>query len=149
MKKSELKKILKPLVQECIKESLLEDGLISGIIAEVVKGVSVTAPIVEAAPAPPADLIKERMQRNAFTSEQSKKLKEHKKKLMTAIGGNSYNGADLFEGTSPAPNQASPTDQARPLNGQAPGDKGVDITNLFGSVGRNWGAHMNEIKEGK
>jgi hypothetical protein len=148
MKKSELKKILKPLVQECIKESLLEDGLISGIIAEVVKGVSVTAPIVEAAPAP-VDLIKERMQRNAFTSEQSTKLKEHKNKLMAAIGGNSYNGANLFEGTSPAPNQSSPAEQAGTLNTQGPDDKGVDITNLFGSVGRNWDAHMNEIKEGK
>jgi hypothetical protein len=149
MKKSELKKILKPLVQECIKESLLEDGLISGIIAEVVKGVSVGAPIVEAAPAPPANPIRERMQRNAFTSEQSTKLKEHKSKLMAAIGGNSYNGVDLFEGTSPAPNQTTLTEQSSPLNGQAPGDQGVDITNLFGSVGRNWGAHMNEIKEGK
>ena len=50
MKKSDLKKILKPLVNECIKESLLEDGLISGIIAEVVKGVVVTPsqPLVEA-----------------------------------------------------------------------------------------------------
>ena len=149
MKKSELKKILKPLVQECIKESLLEDGLISGIIAEVVKGVSVTAPIVEAATEPQADPIRGRMQRNAFTSEQSKKLKEHKNKLMAAIGGKSYNGVDLFEGTSPAPNQASPAEQAAPLSGQAPGDKGVDITALFGSVGKNWNAHMNEIKEGK
>ena len=148
MKKSELKKILKPLVQECIKESLLEDGLISGIIAEVVKGVSVTAPIVEAT-APPVDPIRERMQRNAFTSEQSTKLKEHKNKLMAAIGGNSYNGVDLFEGTSPAPNQASPIEQSSPLNGQASGDQGVDITNLFGAVGRNWNAHMNEMKEGK
>tara|TARA_R110000824_G_scaffold52854_2_gene146695 strand:+ start:885 stop:1334 length:450 start_codon:yes stop_codon:yes gene_type:complete len=149
MKKSELKKILKPLVQECIKESLLEDGLISGIIAEVVKGVSVGTPIVESAPAPPADLIKERMQRNAFSKEQSNKLKEHKNKLMAAIGGNSYNGADLFEGTSPAPNQGSPAEQTGPLSGQAPGDKGVDITGLFGAVGKSWNAHMTEVKEGK
>ena len=102
MKKSELKKILKPLVQECIKESLLEDGLISGIIAEVVKGMGTAQPIVEAAP-DPVDPVKERMRRNAFTSEQSTKLKEHKEKLMSAIGGSSYNGVDLFEGTTPAP----------------------------------------------
>jgi len=149
MKKSELKKILKPLVQECIKESLLEDGLISGIIAEVVKGVSTPGTIVEAAPPPRTDPIKERMKRNAFTSEQSKQLKEHKNKLMAAIGDASYNGIDLFEGTTPAPNQASLTEQAGPLSGQAPGDQGVDITSLFSSVGNNWNAHMNEIKEGK
>ena len=148
MKKSELKKILKPLVRECIKESLLEDGMISGIIAEVVKGMAFPRPLVETA-TPKADPIKERMHRNAFTSEQSTKLKEHKNKLMAAIGGSSYNGVDLFEGTTPAPSQTSPEQQASALSGQAPGDSGVDITNLFGSVGRNWGAHMNELKEGK
>ena len=47
MKRSELKKILKPLIQECIKESLLEDGLISGIIAEVMRGINSPQPIVE------------------------------------------------------------------------------------------------------
>jgi len=144
VKKSELKKILKPLVQECIKESLLEDGLISGIIAEVVKGVSAPQPIVEA---PPKDIVTERMKANAFNKEQSGKLKEHKKKLMAAIGGSAYNGVDLFEGTTPAPAQASPTAQASPMSGQSPSDPGVDISSLFGAVGRNWNAHMNEMKE--
>jgi hypothetical protein len=147
MKKSELKKILKPLVHECIKESLMEDGLISGIIAEVVKGMRTPEPLVETAP-PKADPIKERMRRNAFNQEQTSKLQEHKKKLRAAIGG-AYNGVDLFEGTTPAPAQGSPQQQANPMAGQAPGDAGVDITNLFGSVGRNWNAHMNEVKEGK
>tara|TARA_R110000824_G_scaffold93605_4_gene226342 strand:- start:239 stop:688 length:450 start_codon:yes stop_codon:yes gene_type:complete len=149
MKKSELKKILKPLVQECIKESLLEDGLISGIIAEVVKGVSVGAPIVEAAPAPPANPVRERMHRNAFNREQTNKLYEHKKKLQAAIGGGAYNGVDLFEGTTPAPAQGSPQQQANPMSGQASNDAGVDITSLFGSVGTSWNAHMNEVKERK
>ena len=145
MKKSELKKILKPLVNECIKESLLEDGLISGIIAEVVRGIGVPQPIVETV-APKVDPVKERMRRNAFTQEQSTKLKEHKSKLMSAIGGGAYNGVNLFEGTTPAPGQASPTQQASPLSGQAPGDAGVDISGLFGSVGTHWNAHMNEAK---
>ena len=147
MKKSELKKILKPLVHECIKESLMEDGLISGIIAEVVKGMRTPEPLVETAP-PKADPIKERMRRNAFDTEQSSKLQEHKKKLRAAIGG-AYNGVDLFEGTTPAPAQGSPQQQANPMAGHAPNDAGVDITNLFGSVGRHWNAHMNEVKEGK
>jgi lysozyme family protein len=148
MKKSELKKILKPLINECIKESLMEDGLISGIIAEVVRGMNAAQPIVETQQ-PQADPVVERMKRNAFDAEQSNKLKEHKQKLMAAIGGGAYNGVDLFEGTSPAPAQGSPAAAASPMSGMAPADAGVDISNLFGSVGRNWNAHMNEMKEGK
>jgi osmotically-inducible protein OsmY len=148
MKKSELKKILKPLIKECIKESLLEDGLISGIIVEVMKSVSPSAPIVETTQ-PKADPIRERMQRNAFSSEQSSKLKEHKNKLMTAIGGNAYNGVNLFEGTAPGPAQSDTAQQSSPLSGVNPGDLGVDISSLFGTVGNHWNAHMNEIKERK
>ena len=148
MKKSELKKILKPLINECIKESLLEDGLISGIIAEGVKGVGVPQPIVEAAP-PKVDPMKERMRRNAFTQEQSKKLKEHKNKLMSAIGGSAYNGVNLFEGTTPAPGETSLSQQASPLSGQAADDAGVDIAGLFGAAGAHWNAHMAEAKERK
>ena len=89
----------------------------------------------------------ERMKANAFSKEQSGKLKQHKKKLMAAIGGSAYNGVNLFEGTTPAPAQAAPSTQASPMSGQAPNDPGVDISNLFGAVGRNWNAHMNEMKE--
>ena len=149
MKKSELKKILKPLVTECIRESLLEEGLISGIITEVVKGMGAPTTTVTP-PNPVADPLKERMRRNAFKQEQSQKIQEHKAKLRAAIGGNqTFNGVDLFEGTTPMSAEASPQQQASPLAGQAPGDAGVDITNLFGSVGRHWNAHMDEVKEGK
>jgi len=70
----------------------MEDGLISGIIAEVVKGMSASQPIVEHKAAPKADPVKERMRRNAFSEEQGNKLKQHKKKLMAAIGGGAFNG---------------------------------------------------------
>ena len=46
MKKSELKRTLKPVIKECIHEMLIEEGLLSGIVAEVVKGLG-TAPLVE------------------------------------------------------------------------------------------------------
>ncbi len=153
MKKSELKKILKPLVTECIKESLLEDGLISGVIAEVVRGMN-AAPAISPAPTPTPpptedEMVMERMKRNAFDAETSGKLQAHKASLMSAIGGEAYNGIDLFEGTTPAPAQASSTAQASPMSGQTSTDPGVDISNLFGAVGRNWNAHMNEMKERK
>ena len=122
MKKSEFKKLIKPIVQECIKESLLEGGVLSEIIGEVAKGM-VKAPIVEVRePQPKEDPVMQRMKANAFSKEQTGKLKEHKTKLMAAIGGSAYNGVDLFEGTSPAPAQASPSQQAGVMSGQAPSD---------------------------
>jgi hypothetical protein len=33
------------------------------------------------------------------------------------------------------------------MAGVAPGDAGVDISGLFGSVGKNWNAHMDNVKE--
>ncbi len=144
MKKSEFKKLIKPVVQECIKESLLEDGLISGIIAEVVKGMSASQPLVETKK-PDVDPTMERMNRNAFDSKASDKLQKQRNKLMNAIGRESYNGVDLFEGTTPAPAQGSPQQQAAALSGQPPEDPGVDISNLFGAVGKHWNAHMDEV----
>ena len=75
--------------------------------------------------------------------------KDSIKKLMAAVGQNSYNGVDLFEGVSPMVGQNSQTQQAQPLSDQSPSEPGVDISNLFGAVGRSWGAHMNDAKEGK
>ena len=148
MKKSELKMILKPIVSECIKESLMEDGLISGIIAEVVRGMSspTTAPIVEATRRDPE---LERMKRNAFNQDQSAKMQQHRSALMGAIGGDAYNGVNLFEGTTPVASEASPRQQATPMSGQSPEDPGVDISAIFGAVGRNWDAHMNDVKASK
>ena len=45
MKKSDLKKVIKPLVKECIHEVLLEEGLLSNIVSEVAIGMS-TTPLV-------------------------------------------------------------------------------------------------------
>jgi len=146
MKKTELKKILKPLIKECVKEVILDDGILSAIISEVARGVG-GVPINERTEARPTiDPDVERLRRNAFNQEQSNKLREHKHKLMAAIGSSAYNGVDLFEGTTPTVSETSLTAQASPLSGQAAADAGVDIGNLFGSVKHNWNAHMNELK---
>jgi len=151
MKKSELKKILKPLITECIKEVMFEDGVLSGIITEVARGMaSSQSPLAAAAPKEvKQDPVIERMKRNTFKTKQNGKLKEHKNKLMAAIGSDAYNGVNLFEGTTAAAPEGSPSQQRSPLSGVAPGDAGVDISDLFGSVGRSWSAHMNEMKEEK
>ena len=137
MKRSELKNIIKPLVKECITESLLEEGLLSNVISEVMKGMSPV--IMESAPVadPTAG-----MQKAAMREAQEAKLrqaKQDRKKLLDAIGSESYGGVDLFEGTTPAPAQQSPESQAAsPLGGVAPGDPGVDISGILGLGGHKW-----------
>tara|TARA_Y100000034_G_scaffold18829_1_gene20950 strand:+ start:511 stop:966 length:456 start_codon:yes stop_codon:yes gene_type:complete len=147
MKKTELKKILKPLIKECIKEVIFEDGVLSGLISEVAKGMSPSS-VVSTTP-PPADPMVDRLKRNAFTAEQNDNLKEHKAKLMAAIGGggNTFNGVNLFEGTTPVAAQTTPTQQATPLSGVNPGDAGVDISGLFGGAKRHWNAHLTDMKK--
>ena len=41
MKKSDLKRLIKPIVEECVKEIILEkQGLLSNIVSEVAQGLS-------------------------------------------------------------------------------------------------------------
>ena len=137
MKRSELKNIIKPLVKECITESLLEEGLLSNVISEVMKGMSPV--IMESAPVadPTAGV-----QKAAMLEAQETKLKQAKqdrRKLLEAIGNDSFGGVDLFEGTAPAPAQQSPQSQAgSPLAGVSPGDPGVDISGILGIGGHKW-----------
>jgi len=149
MKKSELKKVLKPLIKECIKEAIFEEGVLSGIITEVAQGMGGLRTESITAATPKVDSDTQRLQRNAFSEQSKTKLQEHKKKLMAAIGGDTFNGANLFEGTTPVVGESSMTQQATPLSGVEPTDKGVDINGLMGAVGRNWTAHMADVKEGK
>ena len=131
MNKSELKALLKPLIKECIKESLLEGGVLSSVIVEVTKGLG-TAPIVEQKkPQPPKPT-------PAPTKSVNQRLSEHKKNLMSAIGSDAYGGVNLFEGTTPAPAQASQTQMANPMNGTDPNDAGVDISGIMAVGGNRW-----------
>ena len=136
MNKNELKKILKPLIKECIKEVIFEeDGALSHIISEVAMGLGAeTRSVVterEHSPSKSTGLrsnvpVREQKGRNA-----NKALKEHKKKLLDAIGADAYGGVNIFEGTTPAP-AASNNSAQGPLSGVDPRDPGVDITNIFG-----------------
>jgi len=131
MKKSELKKILKPLVAECIKESLYEEGLLKNIVSQVVEGYSSGAsPIVEnkAVSAPVND---KRVEESARMKAQ---LETTKKQMLNAIGSGAYGGVNVFEGTTPAP--ADNGQQTSVMEGVAPSDPGVDISKIFN---QNWG----------
>ena len=130
MKKSELKNIIK----ECVKEGIFEEGVLSGIITEVAQGLQGSSLVQES----------RQPQQNPKPSRQAK---EAKRKVLSAIGNNGYEdikkkfpNPQLFEGTSPIPSG----DGRGALSGQAPGDAGVNISNLPGM--QNWGSVVSKLK---
>jgi len=133
MKKSELKRLLKPIVKECIQETLLEEGLLSNIISEVVKGLGTTRqPIVEQKQNDD-EIRKMQLQEK---QKRSQKINDTRKKMLDVIGQSSYNGVDLFEGTTPMTTTGSPRDSSSPqgpLSNIDPNDAGVDISGLMGN----------------
>jgi len=140
MKKSDLKKIIKPMVAECIKESLLEDGILSTVISEVVKGMSAQLVVESSQHQHPSQEENSEREKNLAKNKEinTQKLDETKQKMLTAIGQGAYNGVNIFEGTTPAPRGAPAAGQATsngPLKDTDPSDAGVDISGL---LNRNW-----------
>lgn len=131
MKKTDLKKIIKPLVKECIHEVLLEEGLLSNVVSEVAKGLSTTP------------VIKEQDTQTPTPKPRKRDYTVDRKKLMDAIGGDAYNGVDLFEGTTPAPAQQERSAGSVDLGD--PDDAGVDIGSILGQSSRIWES-MNKGK---
>jgi hypothetical protein len=138
MKKSELKKVLKPLIKECIKEVMFEDGTLSSIIAEVMRGTSAASNqqiVEEKKPTRPLARLE--------TDEEAKaRLDAKRKKLMSSMAKGSYNGVNLFEGTTPAPADSGSENQGA-LSGVSAHDPGVDITALMKKTSAIW-QKMNE-----
>ena len=126
MKKSDLKKVIKPLVKECIQEVLIEEGLLSNVVSEVVKGLG-NSPIVEKKQAVPKQIVREPRNIN---------LDEQRQKIMGAINKDAYNGVDLFEGTTPAPSQRD--QPAGSVDLGDPNDAGVDISSIMGASSQIW-----------
>ena len=129
MKRSDLKKVLKPLIKECIKEVIFEEGTLSGIITEVVQGLQGTTrqPIVE------KKVIKSN-QPSASVLEARKSLQETKKNLQNSTG---LKG--IFEGTTPMRSSGAPSANSQsPLRDMDPGDPGVDISGIMKVAGGSW-----------
>ena len=135
MKKNELKTVLKPLIKECIKEVIFEEGVLSSLISEVMKGTSSVQLREESVPA----VVQESANIEARAQLEKKakaKLQETRKKMLDAIGHNSMNGVNVFEGTEPlrkAGNPGGAATPSSPLDTYAPNDAGVDISSLFSS----------------
>jgi len=131
MNKKELKEMLKPLIKECIKEVMFEDGTLSTIIAEVVQGVG--QPIIEVKQKAP-----KRKQPVYETDEQAKsRLDKKRKQLMESIAEDTYNGVNLFEGTTPTKPQSNQEGQG-PLSDIDPKDPGVDISSIMNKSAAIW-----------
>ena len=141
MNKTQLKKLIKPVVKECIQEVLIEEGLLTEVVAQVASGMS-RQPIVENKPKKRNDkLFNEDLQMKRKSREANKKLQEHRRKLLDSIGGDAYNGVDLFEGTEPLRNTGTPGESHTPsVLGDNPNDAGVDISSIMGNAGKIWQA---------
>ena len=134
MNQAELKKMLKPLIKECVQEIILKEGLLSSIVSEVAKGIGGQL-VVESKKPQQAQL-----SRPAQTDEDRERaLKEHKRKLLDAIGKDSFRGVNVFEGTTPnIPEPISEGSPSSPLSGQDPNDPGVDISSIVAMGGKVW-----------
>ena len=133
MKKSDLKQLIKPLVKECIHEVLLEEGLLSNVVSEVAKGMQGNLLAESASTPQPAP------QKKKDNTEARRKLMEHRKKLLSSINADAYNGVDLFEGTEPMSSRDSGAAAGQADLGN-PNDSGVDISSLVGNASKIWKA---------
>ena len=135
MKKSQLKRVIKPIVEECINEVLLEKGLLSSIISEVVKGIQP----LQQSPMQQRPVMQEnklmQQQRQELQEQKYEMMKEQKRKLLDAAGF----GVDVFSGTEPIEEAADPSNgQAGALSGVAPNDAGVNIEGIMAVANRDW-----------
>jgi len=128
MKKSEFKEMIK----ESVKEVLVEEGVLKDVISEVVKAVGA----IQMKQTPPTTQKPSSQEVNQQAAHiHSQRLSESRKKMLDAIGKDSFGGVDLFEGTTPIKKAGSTQTPGAPssaLEGVDPSDPGVDISNLLG-----------------
>ena len=147
MKKSDLKKLIKPIVKECIAEMLLEEGMLSSLISEVLQGTGAT---ITEAKAPTTKVVDDRMQPHADETKQQMKsqIEETRRKLAESMGKEAFGGINVFEGLEPMAAGPAPSSGGGkgPMSGIAPNDPGVDISALTGIMGNTW-KKLSESKE--
>jgi hypothetical protein len=131
MKKSEIKKIIKPIVKECINEILLQkEGVLASVVSEVARGLQQGGtPIVEN---------KANVQNNTEIRELEKKYEQERQERIKKL--NESIGSDFFKGTAPAP-AAPESSTSGPLSGVSAKDPGVDIRGLMAVAGNRWKKH--------
>jgi len=132
MKKTELKKVLKPLIKEAVREVILEEGMLSNIVTEVARGLSSQRLVAEGmtitrAAEPPQEDLEEKAQRiEAQRQEKIRRLNESSK------------FGDVFQGTKEIVAESG----HGALSGVASNDKGVDISGIEALASGKWKALM-------
>ena len=145
MKKSDLKRLIKPIVKECVNEALIEQGVLSNIISEVVQGLQLWHQPPSSVHTPPPASVNQKKQlqehQRELEYERHQHLKEQKRRLLDAAGF----GTDIFAGSEPIQEgivteaKESSQAQAGALAGVEPTDAGVDISGIMALGGRDWG----------
>ena len=132
MKRSELKKLIKPLVKECVQETILNEGLLSNIVSEVAQGMGNQFLVENKEQVVPAMSNENSVRMEAMRTQKKEQLLETKKKLLDAIGKDAYGGIDIFEDTKPISESKAPTGPADPLrsDGREAEYPGVDISGI-------------------
>tara|TARA_R100000664_G_C2756756_1_gene144714 strand:- start:356 stop:754 length:399 start_codon:yes stop_codon:yes gene_type:complete len=128
MKKSELKKVLKPLIKECIREAIFDEGVLSGIIKEVAQGVGANMVVESRAPKMSAEELREKEQL----------LEMQRQERIRALNESAKVNSDVnvFENLEPIPSESQSGHGA--LSGVSSNDPGVDIDGIMNIVGNKW-----------
>jgi hypothetical protein len=134
MKKSELKKILKPIIQECIKETLFEGGLLSGIIAECVEGLSQSNTTLfdeDVNTRQKPQVKKQKTFKNDSYNSSVEKAKQEKRRLLETLKKTGLDES-IFEGLEPISHSSKKetNGSSGPLGNFSPEDPGIDISFL-------------------
>jgi hypothetical protein len=130
MKKTELKRALKPLVKECIKEVLFEEGVLSGIIAEVVTGLGAGQVVMEQKT--------QQVDQEALLHEKAEKMEAQRQAKIKRLNESSGLGkkVNVFDGVQPI--KEGVNGGPSPLANTSPGDSGVDISGIMNVSRHNW-----------
>ena len=111
----------------------------SNVVSEVAKGMQGNL-VVETQQKPSNTLFNEELQMKRQAKDTTKKLKEHRRKLMDSIGTEAYNGVNLFEGTDPMTIYDVSDSKPGTVDLGHPDDAGVDISSLLGGASQIWKA---------
>ena len=134
MKSSLNKKQLKATIKECVREVIFEEGIISSLVSEIAAGF-VRANLLEAKQTEKPTLTEKVLERKQKPQKERETYKQNKKRITETLT-KMYGGIDLFEGTTPAPEQTSGPAGAGQLSSVDPNDSGVDISSIPGM--NNW-----------
>ncbi len=138
MKKSDLKRMLKPLIKECVQEMILEEGLLKNIVSEVASGMQGNLVTETKQIRTREAMVEVEMQESS--NKARRKLHERQRRLMDSIGKDAYGGVNVFEGIEPMRAQTETKAKAGSVDLGDPNDSGVNLDSILGNSAKIWKA---------